>query len=257
MAAWRLIVSLFGLVALVGCKTGTLPDPNDPAEAGILAPEVIRRQLKGASDSLLERVAKRQITDAEFHDLMAKRANELLNDLPMDKIDADQAWEYAEVLRTAKHWDQAEKMLKIAVDFAIKTKNEDRRINDTLRLAHAQAMQGKVEEGIKTAERVMDASPTGSAPILPAVLLEITPAAEGKGHDLELAKLLEDAIAKHMATKVDLKTQGGTDFILARPHHVRNAWGKVVQLYARSGKEKEATEALKRAEEMLDSMHRV
>jgi len=245
------------LIALGGCKTGTLEDPNDPKEAGIMAPDVIRRQLKGTSDMLMERVNKGEMSDAEFKNLIAKRANELLSDLPLDKVEEARAWEYGEVFRTAKRWPQAKEALQIAVDYAIKTKNEDRRVNDLLRLAHAEAMLGEVGPAIQTAEKTLDATPGGSAPILPGVLLEIVPAAKGKGKDAELAKLLEQAILKHMATVVDPKTEPGKMFLMARPYHVRNAWRTVVELYAKAGKDEEARKALARSEEMLNTMRKV
>ncbi|MBC8063254.1 MAG: hypothetical protein H7Y17_00365 [Chlorobia bacterium] len=242
---------------LAGCQTGTLEDPNDAKTAGILAPDVIRRQLKGTSDMLMERVAKGQISDDEFKTMIAKRANELLKDLPLDKVEVSRAWEYGEVFRTAKRWPQAKQALEIAVADAEKTKNEDRRVNDLLRLAHAEAMLGQVPIAITTAEKVMNAPPEGSAPILPAILLEIVPAAKGKGQDPALAKLLEEAIKKHMATVVDPKSEPGQMFLVARPHHVRNAWRMIVELYAKAGKDEEARQALARSEEMLGTMRRV
>lgn len=248
---------VLGLGVLAGCQTGTLEDPNDPKTAGILAPDVIRRQLKGTSDMLMERVARGEISDDEFKEYISKRANELLADLPLDKIDPEKAWEYGEVLRTAQRWPQAKQALAIAVAEAEKSKDEDRYINDLLRLAHAQAMTGEVKEAIATASRTLTATPNGSAPILPGVLLELVPAARGKGQDPELAALLEKAIDKHMATVVDPKTEPGQMFLAARPHHVRNAWRTVVDLYAKSGKDEEARQALQRSEAVLGTMRRV
>ena len=250
---WLLIV----LGVLGGCQTGTLEDPNDPKTAGILAPDVIRRQLKGTSDMLMERVARGELTDVEFKQYIAKRANELLADLPLDKIAPEKAWEYGEVLRTAQRWPQAKQALLIAVEVAEKSKDEDRYINDLLRLAHAQAMTGEVKESIATATRTLSASPNGSAPILPGVLLELVPAARGMGQDAELAILLEKAIEKHMATVVDPKTEPGQMFLAARPHHVRNAWRTIIDLYAKAGKDEEARRALQRSEAVLGTMRRV
>jgi hypothetical protein len=245
------------ILPLMGCQTGTLEDPNDTKTAGILAPDVIRRQLRGTSEMLMERVRKGEMTDAEFRDLISKRANELLEDLPLDKIDPARAWEYGEVFRTAKRWSQAKAALVIAVEHATKSKDEDRRINDLIRLAHAEAMLGQVKEAIATASKTLDATSGGSAPILPGILLELVPAARGKGQDAELAVLLEEAIKKHNTTVVDPKTGPGQDFLMAKPFHIRNAWGTVVELYAKAGKDEEATKALERSEKMLDSMRRV
>jgi len=253
----RILFLLIGFWMLTGCQTGTLDDPNEVKTAGVLAPEVIRRQLKGTSDMLMARVAKGEITDAQFKELIAKRANELLADLPLDKIDPEKAWEYGDVLRTAQRWPQAKMALEIAVAQAQKGESEDRLINDTLRLAHAQAMLGEIPEAIATADKTMTASVGGSSPILPAVLLEIVPAARGKGHDSALAGLLERAIDKHVATVVDPQTEPGQAFLMARPHHVRNAWRTIVDLYAKSGKDEEAREAIQRSEQMLRGMRRL
>ncbi len=253
----RLTLLLLATLMLIGCQTGTLADPNDTKTAGILAPDVIRRQLKGTSDMLMDRVSKGQMTDAEFQELISKRANELLDELPMEKIDPARAWEYGEVFRTAKRWPQAKQALLVAVEFAVKTKNEDRRVNDLIRLAHAQAMLGDVKGAILTATMTLDAQPGGSAPILPGVLLEIVPAAKGKKHDEELAKLLERAIEKHIATVVDPKTEPGQAFLFARPFHVRKAWETIVELLVKSGKEDEARQAMDRREKMMESMKRV
>ena len=251
--AWLVAATL----ALVGCQTRTLDDPNDVKTAGVLAPDVIRRQLKGTSDMLMERVRRGEITDAEFKELIAQRANELLKDLPIEKIDPARAWEYGDVFRTAQRWEQAKQALEIAVADAEKFKNEDRRVNDILRLAHAEAMLGEVPAALKTARRAFNAAPEASAPILPAVLLEIVPAARGKGQDADLAKLLEDAIGKHMETIVDPKSEAGANFLAARPHHVRNAWRTIVELYAKSGDDETARRAIERSEKMLRSIRRL
>lgn len=244
-------------IAVAGCQTKTLDDPNDPRVAGVLAPDVIRRQLKGTSDMLMERVARGEIDDARFRELIAQRANELLKDLPVDRIDPARAWEYGEVLRTAKRWEQAKRVLAIAVAHAEKGRDEDRRVNDILRLAHAEAMLGEVPAALTTARRAFNAAPEASAPILPAVLLEIVPAARGKGHDVELAQILESAIGKHIETVVDPKSQGGLAFLGARPYHIRNAWRTVVELYAKSGEDEKARRAIERSEAMLGNLRRL
>lgn len=250
---WVLLV--VGILA--GCQTTPLEDPNDTKTAGVLAPDVIRRQLKGTSDMLMERVAKGELSDDEFKQFIAKRANELLADLPLDQVDPAKAWEYGEVLRTAQRWPQAKQALIIAVQEAEKSKDEDRYINDLLRLAQAEAMLGEVKEGVATASKTLTATPGGSAPILPGILLEFVPAARGKGQDAALAGLLEKAIDKHMATVVDPKTEPGQMFLAARPHHVRNAWRTVIDLYAKAGKDEDAKQALSRSEQMLGTMRRV
>jgi len=85
-------------------------------------------------------------------------------------------------------------------------------------------------------------------PILPAVLLAIVPAGEGKGHDAELADLLEQAAAQHEQVVVDANTIPGRIFLLARPKHIRNAFLKAAELYEKAGNSAKATEARQRAQ---------
>jgi tetratricopeptide (TPR) repeat protein len=258
----RIAVALVLSLLLVGCffwfsnslsHVGTPSDPNDPRQAGILTPEVLRRLIAGASDSLLERVRSGEITDAQYKDFLAKAAQEYLSKVPIDRIPPARAWEYGEIYITARRWPDARKALEIAVKAA---KNEDRRVNDNLRLARVLAEMGEVEQAIKTARSVFDTNDNAAAPILPATLLEIVPAGAGKGKDPELAALLEEAIKCEMRTIVDPNSQPGKDFLLARPFHVRNAWKKIVELYQNVGLTDEARAAERRGDEMTSKQVR-
>lgn len=254
----RRLFPLLVLVAVVvgGCQVGVPPDPNDPAKVpGILKAEVLQRNLKGAADALNERKAQGEINDERYRELMTQFANELLDDVPIGKIPPDQAWQYAEVYLTAQRWKDAEEILRSAVKAA---KNEDRRVNDTLRLARAIANQGRIDESVTTARKVLDAAPRESAPILPAVLYEIVPplmSARGiAGKEPEVAKLLEEAIEKHMTTIVDHTLEPGKAFLASKPFHVRRAWDRIVELYANAGRADEARSAARRGSEMLRTM---
>ena len=207
---------------------GTPPDPNDPRQAGILAPDVLKRNLAVDSDVLQERVRKREISDEKAKELMAKDAEEKLNQVDLKRIPPAKAWEYAEEFITAKRWDDAKNALEVAIKVA---KDEDRRVNDRLRLARVLAELGDVKSAIPMARSTFDTNNTSAAPILPATLLEIVPAAEGKGDDAGLAALLEDAIKCEQRTIVDPNTEPGKAFLLARPFHIRNAYRKEIELY--------------------------
>jgi predicted negative regulator of RcsB-dependent stress response len=237
---------LVACLCAFGCQSGTLPDPNDPNDVSVVQPDVLRSSLKGASDALLERMAKGELDRSEFERYMAEYANKLLESTNIQAIPPERAWEYGEVFRTAKRWPEAEKVLRLAVKSA---KNEDRRVNDTLRLAHVLAQEGQVAEAVKLARTTFDTPPQEKAPILTAVLLEIVPAGRGKGSDLELAKLLEDAIPQAEQTLVDNKTESGEAFIFARPHHIHNARRTVVELYEDAGRSDLAERAMQREEE--------
>ena len=223
---------------------GTPADPNDPRQAGLLTPDVLRHNLSGASDALLWRVQKGEITDEQFKDMMARAANSLLDQVDTSRIPSKSAWEYGEIYITARRWNDAKKALETAVKVA---KGEDRRVNDNLHLARVMVELGDIPGAVKTARGVFDTPDEGAAPILPATLLEIVPAAEGKSHDAELAALLEDAIKCEMRTIVDQNSKPGQAFLAARPFHVRNAWAKVIDLYTAAGKNQEAQAAREKA----------
>ncbi len=244
-AAVTLFVLVFVafIIAIAGnlSHLGTPPDPNDPTQAGLLTPEVLLRSLSGASDNLLERVRMGELSDEEYKNELSKAANKLLGQINIDKIPPAKAWEYGQVYITARRWEDAQKALEIAVKAA---KTEDRRVNDTLRLARVLAEMNQIPAAIQKAKTAFTTGDTDAAPILPATLYEIVPAAEDKGHDPELAALLEQAIKCEERTIVDPKSNPGQDFLQARPFHVRRAWDKVIQLYRRAGKNADAEDAL-------------
>jgi hypothetical protein len=231
------IVLGFGLLAaiaasVVGCDNGTIPDPNDPNEAGIAQPEVLRNDLKGASDTLYERVYKGEITDQQAQNYLAEYADRLLSGLKVEKVPVDKAWEYGEVFRTARRWKQAKIFYEIAVKNA---KDDDRKVNDSIHLAVVDCKLDDVTDAIKFVRSTFNVPPTAKAPILIGTLLEVVPSGRGKGHDFELAQLLEEAIPQAEKTIVNMQTVPGRTFIIARPHHVFNAWSTVVQLYLETG----------------------
>jgi hypothetical protein len=228
------------VLALVGCNSPTLPDPNDPNEVGVVQPDVLRNNIQSVSDNLFARVQKGEISDAKFQELMGDYANKLLESAKIKTVPADRAWEYADVFRTARRWKEAKIYLEIAVKAA---KNEDRRVNDSLRLAEANAQLGDIKAGIALVRSTFTAPPPEKAPILISTLLEFVPAAEGKGHDGDLAKLLLDAIPQAEKTLVDPKFDAGAAYIAARPHHIQNAFIRAIGLYTSAGQNDKAREA--------------
>lgn len=234
------------IVGSVGCRTGTLPDPNDPNDVTVVQPDVLRNSLAGAADALNDRLSNGEIGPQDYERYMAMYANQLLANTKLDAVPPNRAWEYAEVFRTAERWNEAEVLLKVAVKAA---RTEDRRVNDSLRLAQVEAKLNNLPEAIRLARSTFDTKPQEKAPILTAILLEVVPAGEGKGDDVGLAKLLEDAIPQAEQTVVDPKTEAGAAFEFARPHHIRNAWNKVIELYDRSGHHDLALRAMQSEDE--------
>lgn len=205
---------------LTGCETEPPPDPNDPAEVGILQPIVMQRQLKWASDAANARVATGEWTESFAKQRVSEYAEQLIESTPIEKIPAGKTWEYAEIFRTAQRWKEAVPLFEKAIAEA---KTEDRRVNDTLRLAHCLANLGKVDEAIETARKTFTAPNHETAPLLPAIYLEIVPAARGKGKDKELAKLIKDCLPVWQATVVDTSKDSGQQFAMAKNHHISRA----------------------------------
>lgn len=251
--SWRKLAGLALALAAAGCRLPPPPDPNDPGQGANVDADVLQRNLKHASDFLNERVLRGEISDGKAREVLASIARRMVDRVDLRLIPVSQAWRYGEFFRAAKEWDKALVCFRAAVQFA---KNEDRRVNDSLRLAHCLAELGRVDEAIAVARSVFDARPEDSAPILPAVLLEIVPAALNRGRDVELARLLEDAIAIHERTVVDAETTAGMAFLAARPHHIRNAYALAIRLYRAGGRDDLAAEATERAASFLRSMGR-
>lgn len=202
-------------------------------------PEVLRRQVKGASDALFARVADGEISDAKYRDLLANYTDSLLKNVPVESLDPKKAWEYGMVFRTGRLWSKAEAAFRIAVKAA---PDIDRKVNDTLRLAEAEAQQGRVDEAVRTARETYDSS--YKVPILYSVLYEIVPAGRGKGHDADLARLLEDAVRESDFVRVDESTDEGRAFAMALPHHQHNARELAAQLYLSAGRSADAERVL-------------
>lgn len=237
-------------VMAAGCSLPTLPNPNEPLAGKNRPAKALLSDLRNTYEMLSVRRMKGELDEQTAKQYMRRFAAELIEEIDLAKVRAGEAWEYAEVFRTGERWDLAEQAYRMSL---LKAKSEDRRINDSLRLAQCLAMQNRVSEAIETAESVLDARPQDSAPILPAILLEIVPAALDKGHDEELAVLLRRAIDVHLATVVDPKSQAGKDFLIAQPHHVRSAWDRIAQLYWRNNKVVEAKKAEREGAKMIAS----
>lgn len=231
--AWWLVVPL-----VCGCQTKTLPNPNAAGQGA--SADALTQNLRLASEEANRRVANGEIDESTAKELVVRKARELADAIVLDKTPEVDAWKVGDLYRSAQMWKEAEAALSIAIKSPA---NEDRRIVDTLRLAQALAHQGKAKEAIAISERVFDAKPTDSAPILPGILYEVIPPIEGRGNDKALAGLLEKAIAAHMATIVDHRSDAGKAFLLARKHHVSMAWEKVVFLYDAARLPNEASRA--------------
>lgn len=225
------MAAALAMAFVAGCKTTPPPDPNDPAQVGMVQPDVLMRNLRWASEALNQRVAKGEIPDARAQIMLSEYAADLTQHIELSRITEDLAWEYAEVFRTARQWENARIVFEIALRHP---QGEDRRVNDTLRYAQVLAQLDRVPEALSTARRVFDAAPKDRAPLIPSLIFELTPAAKGKGYDVELAEVIQDAIPLYEATVVDSQSDSGKTFLAAKPHLVRESKRIVSELRRKS-----------------------
>ncbi len=227
-----------------GClMTAEIPDPNSNLLIG-MRPEIMQRNLASAWSGLERRRQRGEIDEAGRDGLYQAKVEELTQLIPKE-IEDDKAWIYGDVYRDAKKWPQAMALYEQAVKAA---KTEDRRVNDHLRLARAQAALGRVKEAAATARETFSAPAPEKAPILPAILYEVVPAGRGKGADAALAQVLADAISQHMEVQIDPATEAGQAFLSARTFHIQKAWTAVVSLYEAAGQRAEARKAMEKFE---------
>lgn len=239
-----------------GCTVRQLPDPNDPLSNAAHAGELLRKQMKQLSELVNDKVAAKDISDADGQKILATQAGEELDRLKDIKIPQESAWEFAEVAITAKRWPAAKFLLGQALEVDNKAhqkdpSDEDRLVNDTLRLAHVQAEMGDLDAAMKTARSAFSATPHWKWPILYAVYLEIVPAAERvkPGHEVELAQLVEDAIGQHKLAQGSPDDKREAGWVAARNFHIRAAWIKAAELYQVASKPDQAARATQEAKD--------
>lgn len=237
------------LVALcaAGCRFGQYPNPNRVELANRYDGAALQQSVRALDDALTERMMKGQIDSETKKQVFQDYVREKLEGVELEKIPDDQAWRFADVYRQLEDWKTTDLLYTRAVD---KAPDEDRRVNDTLRLAEAKARLGDVPTGLLLARKTFDAQPGGKAPILMAVLYEFTPAALGQDMDIEVAQLLEEAMQQHLLTVVDPQTEAGRLFLEARPYHVQKAWEVVLRVYRLHGDQQMFRDAIERADAM-------
>ena len=125
-----------------GCVAPTIPNPNDPRQTPEIPIETLRGNVQSAADHVFERVAKGEIDDARGRAILTEYASDLLATVRQESVPPERAWMYGDVFRTARRDDEARRFYRIAVDHAVKTKNEDRRVNDSIKLAGLLARVG-------------------------------------------------------------------------------------------------------------------
>ncbi|MDK3162287.1 hypothetical protein QPK87_37925 [Kamptonema cortianum] len=231
----RLLSLAFVLFAMVGCRFGTLPDPNDDSQTYVTG-AILQRNVAEAYRLLDLRVARGEIGLAERDNLIRELVLNMLENVDPSKIPNNDAFRYADLYRQAGKLEVAQQLMERAVETA---KTPDRKVNDTLQLGRIQALRGNVKEAIKTVRSTFDSPPRDKAPILLFVLYEFVPAALGKESELDaqIGQVLEGAIDQHLMTVVDPELKNGQAFLEASPKHLQNAWRKLFEIYREAGRE--------------------
>jgi truncated hemoglobin YjbI len=204
--------------------------------------------LRDARSRLDRRVEKKEITPEKRDEVMAAMTLSYVEIISPEEATDSNAWVVGDLYRDAGRWKEAFALYDRARKAAA---NEDRRVNDELRYARAAAVLGKMKDALAAAKATFSAPPKEKAPILPAILYEVVPAGQGKGSDLELARLLEGAIAQHQKVVVDPKSEPGQVFLIARPSHIQRAFSKMIELYDKAGRKDLARDAVARSEQIM------
>ncbi len=244
-------LALLGLLvvgSLVGCRFGQMPNPHKPVLVGKFDGEALQKNVRAVDETLTDRLVRGEIDLETKRNLYHEYIRKQVGEIDLKAIPVDQVWRYADVYRQLEDWKTTDALYTRAVEDA---KDEDRRVNDTLRLGEVKARLNDVPKGIELIRSTFTAQPGGKAPILMAVLYEFAPAALGQGHDLEVATLLENAIEQHLLTNVDPSTEAGALFLEARPHHLSRAWEVIVRIYRETGDEQMFRAAIERSDAMM------
>ncbi len=236
------------VVLAAGCKFGQVPVQNEPSPDSLYDGALLQQNVRRVAEVLDDRLSRGQISGGQKDEILHAYIRDQVADIDRALIPADQVWRFADVYRQMEDWEATFDLYTIAV---MNAESEDRRVNDSLRLAEATARLGDIEEGINLVRSTFDVDPLGKAPILMATLYEFAPAVQGRGHDHELAVLLEEAAGQHLLTVVDPQSDAGRRFIKARRHHVREAWFAVIRLYRTERDEEGMRGAIRRSEKML------
>lgn len=235
------ISALLTTVWLTGCRSGTIADPNEPPANQQVSGEILLRNIGEMMSALDQRINRQEVRAEDREKILNREIGKLLAKIDVNQIPPKQSWQFGDAYRLAGDWKTAKTLYEKAVASAVTV---DRKVNDNLRLARAQAHLGDVSASIATARSTFSVGPKEKAPILLAVLYEIVPEAVGKDNDKELAKLLAEAIEQHKQTIVDPTSDAGKNFLLARPAHIHNAWIRIARLYQDLGMQKEARDAI-------------
>lgn len=235
-------VLLFTLcVVLVGLFLGSIgllgdavpPDPNDYETPNVDRLGLMERDLRRMYERLTVKRLSRRV-DAETSERVFREfAESVADQVFITQVPKTEAFRYGEIFRAARQWSKARDAFRLAVSAA--GDNEDRRVNDLLRWAHAEAELGQVEEAVRIVRQTFDAPPGNKPPILMGVYLEIVPAARReRGDERLLGRLLLDAMKQNLEAEVVPESPSGQMFLWAQPRHLLRAADLAAELFQAS-----------------------
>lgn len=223
------VILVFLVIVMLGiAKNATPPDPNDPGQNPDNSVEIAEKNISELFWRLDALVRRKVMTPEESRKVLVQYATNHVEKINVASVRTSEAFRYAELLRTAERWSEAQKYFEMAM--VNEPKNSDRIVNSRIRIAHCLAMQGKPEEAIKMAREAFDAPPGNKPSILLGVYMEVAPAARGQGMDVELARLIADAVDQHLMSTVDGASLPGQAFLNSRRHHIGAAFRLAKQL---------------------------
>jgi hypothetical protein len=245
-AVRNILLLLMPIMGVTGCHAPPIPDPNDPTRPGPNQTQVLQEDIKEVSDAANLRAYNGEITREQAKLFVNRYEASVVANIDISKIPPQDAWIYGQVFLDAQDWKRAQRVLTIAVTHA---KDQDRYVNDTIRLAHAYVELGDVKKAISLVRGTFTIRPQDKAPILPGVLFDITPHALGKGEDVEVAQMLEDSISQEEDVVVNPTLYSARVFLAARPGLITRAWREVLRIYALTGRQDLLAKALKSAQQ--------
>ncbi len=243
------VVGFFGSFRVL--SDAVPPDPNEPDQDGQIPIDILEGDVRRMYQRVALQKHRKRLNQAEADGIFLEFVRERARGINLALVSSKQAYRFGEILRTARMWPEAKRAFERAVSVA--GQNQDRRVNDTLRLAHCEAELGNVRAAVQLTVSTFDAPPGNKPPILLAVLLEIVPAAEKNGgNPAILAGLLMQSVEQHLRAEVVADSTAGRAFFSARPYHVRNACEKAIELYTKAGR----TEEVKQIQDYLKMLFR-
>lgn len=219
-----------GLPAAVffGLKDSVPPDPNDvlQAESGGLA--LATRNVEELFWTLENKRANGDLDDQRASDLLQQYARQQVEQVRRTGAEKESTFTFGELLRAGKLWAEAQKVYEQVIEE--NPKNEDLFVNSKLRIAQCLAAQNRVPEGLAAIRETFWASSGNKPPILLGVYLDFAPVARGKGHDVEIAKVIREAVNQHLEASVNPASVSGQAFLGARRIHVQRAFQIAIAL---------------------------